>query len=713
MVSGISTTLGTSGSTQVQNNHYVFNSVGCLRSRSDGSGTETFLYDDLNRLTSEQNGNASIGVHYEASGNIASKGNVGIYNYVQGTHQLASIALTGSDRGVGTWSYTYDLCGNMVTGADRTYSWNSENKPVVIHGGGASGSFVYGPSGQVLIDALAGASTNQVTTHIGGGYEVVEQGGMIGGNPPFITNPAETFQRCYIGGVAVVINKVNAGVSSRVATQYFHTDHLGSLEAITDDAQTVVERFAYDAWGARTNTATSGSASQVPAVQTGFTGHQQLDDLGLIHMIGRVYDPIVGRFVSADPTVQAPGNGQSFNRYTYCMNNPLSLTDPTGYNWFGDIFKDIGNAFSSAAKAIAKAVSSAAKWVKQNWKTLVVVAVAIVVSYVTLGALTGPTIAMGTAWATVAAGAAGGAVSGGLSTALNGGSASQIFLSALKGAVIGAATAGLTYGVAHGFEGFSSFGGKGAGGLFGDGPTGWLETKAVEAGIGGGGSAAGGGGFKSGALGVVAGALMGAGGMLDAQSTMVNAILAGVAGGTVSKLCGGSFANGAVTAAFAYLFNDAAEEMRGSGGRPNLGLISGALITSNPDVGQSEVSHMVAGDTSDFAAGAADMLTFDITSKVRGAINNAFDLPDTVDRSSFAYNSGEIAGGAAMVGDGVLGLARGGAELSGGLLRGTSAGKWLNSGQVWRVGIDASKGPTLRLGTGRFAPHINLSVFGY
>lgn len=54
-------------------------------------------------------------------------------------------------------------------------------------------------------------------------------------------------------------------------------------------------------------------------------------DLGPVHMNGRIYDPLLGRFLSADLIVQAPGNLQDFNRYSYVRNNPLSLTDPSGW----------------------------------------------------------------------------------------------------------------------------------------------------------------------------------------------------------------------------------------------------------------------------------------------------------------------------------------------------------------------------------------------
>jgi RHS repeat-associated protein len=63
------------------------------------------------------------------------------------------------------------------------------------------------------------------------------------------------------------------------------------------------------------------------------TEHEGLDELGIIHMNGRIYDPYIGRFMSADPYIQAPYELQSHNRYSYVMNNPLLYTDPSGYHW--------------------------------------------------------------------------------------------------------------------------------------------------------------------------------------------------------------------------------------------------------------------------------------------------------------------------------------------------------------------------------------------
>ena len=56
-----------------------------------------------------------------------------------------------------------------------------------------------------------------------------------------------------------------------------------------------------------------------------------LDQLDLVHMNGRIYDPQLARFMSADPIIQDPTHSQSYNRYTYVWNNPTNLTDPTGF----------------------------------------------------------------------------------------------------------------------------------------------------------------------------------------------------------------------------------------------------------------------------------------------------------------------------------------------------------------------------------------------
>jgi RHS repeat-associated protein len=137
---------------------------------------------------------------------------------------------------------------------------------------------------------------------------------------------------------------------------YFHHDHLGSLSAITNDQGEVIERLAYDPWGKRrfanglkdsNDTLTSANTKR------GFTMHEHMDEMGVINMNGRVYDPLIGRFLSADPFVKNPYLLSSFNRYSYVNNNPLTNTDPTGYfsikRLFNKTFGGSGSGQSSSA----------------------------------------------------------------------------------------------------------------------------------------------------------------------------------------------------------------------------------------------------------------------------------------------------------------------------------------------------------------------------
>lgn len=132
----------------------------------------------------------------------------------------------------------------------------------------------------------------------------------------------------------------DAGGGATLSVYYFHRDHLGSIVAISDYQSNQIAHFDYDAWGQRR--ASTGVPTLAPQdiysiniandviTSMGYTGHEMLDGVGLIHMKGRVYDPRLGRFLSADPVMLDPANGQALNAYSYVGNNPLSATDPTG-----------------------------------------------------------------------------------------------------------------------------------------------------------------------------------------------------------------------------------------------------------------------------------------------------------------------------------------------------------------------------------------------
>ena len=113
---------------------------------------------------------------------------------------------------------------------------------------------------------------------------------------------------------------------------YTYSDNQGSLLALTNAGGTVVERYAYDPWGARRNPDnwTLKDTRTKWITNRGYTGHEHLDAFGIINMNGRVYDPMTAQFFSPDPYVQAPGNWLNYNRYGYCYNNPFKYTDPSG-----------------------------------------------------------------------------------------------------------------------------------------------------------------------------------------------------------------------------------------------------------------------------------------------------------------------------------------------------------------------------------------------
>ncbi|MFV1981864.1 MAG: RHS repeat domain-containing protein, partial [Rhodothermia bacterium] len=147
------------------------------------------------------------------------------------------------------------------------------------------------------------------------------------------TAGSSTDYRHYISDVAILtktgdLNDPSPGID------YLHRDRLGSIVNITDVTGIIEEGRGFDAFGKPRNG--DWSDKNPPTLNSaitdrGFTEHEHLDDHQLIHMNGRGFDYRLGRFLSVDPIVQAPGNSQSWNPYSYIMNNPLSGTDPSGY----------------------------------------------------------------------------------------------------------------------------------------------------------------------------------------------------------------------------------------------------------------------------------------------------------------------------------------------------------------------------------------------
>ena len=157
-----------------------------------------------------------------------------------------------------------------------------------------------------------------------------------------VTVGGDTVERVRIGDSVVHVKTTPASMMATESSvfEYVHRDHLGSVEAVTDQAGTELVVLGYDPYGERRKPDWTGQLTRAEIeallgahgerVSRGFTRHEHLDRTGLIHMNGRMYDPRLGRFLSPDPIVGDVTSSQSWNLYSYVGNNPLSYVDPTG-----------------------------------------------------------------------------------------------------------------------------------------------------------------------------------------------------------------------------------------------------------------------------------------------------------------------------------------------------------------------------------------------
>lgn len=315
----------TAGSVAVQDVDYRWDANDNLASRNDlrAGVLEEFRYDSLDRLDdARRNGAISLDLDYDLIGNIRWKSDVCpaaspcyAYDPVR-KHAVASVA---------GQAYAYDASGNMTSSPGGSIAWTSANQPSQIAGSdGNSSRFWYGPAGNLWKQAASHAGVAETTVYAGELMEQVVRGGTTTWRH-HVPTPG--------GGAAV---RLLGSDGTTAVTRYLTRDHLGSIDGMLDEGGGRVASPGYAAFGSRRGPGAAGvpGAGELAAIgavtRDGFTGHEHLDNLGLIHMGGRVYDPRIGRFLSADPHVTAPFNSQSLNRYSYVWNNPLSLADPTG-----------------------------------------------------------------------------------------------------------------------------------------------------------------------------------------------------------------------------------------------------------------------------------------------------------------------------------------------------------------------------------------------
>jgi RHS repeat-associated protein len=360
------------GGDLIQDTRYTFDEVGNVLARKDypvdnmesPSVSEVFAYDELDRIlgadVTRHDGNLGATpaktYQYDPLGNITHKSDVGDYRYggqcatgAAGPHAVCEI----TDGSAVIGNYQYDANGNMILGGlqslEREITYTPYNIPSRIEQGSNWTEFEYGPDRSRVwresYNAWDGKTVSTWYVGLGGEgaplYELESENG--GGN----THVHFIYAGGYHGGHPFMMQVAKTDSQGEIQSEvqeYHHRDHLWSVIAISDQTGHIIEsddpseqhayHKSYDAWGERRNPDwTEGGVDQFTTAHghLSFTGQESITNVGLIHMNGRVYDPTLGRFVSADPHVQFAKDTQSYNRYSYVHNNPLKYTDPTGY----------------------------------------------------------------------------------------------------------------------------------------------------------------------------------------------------------------------------------------------------------------------------------------------------------------------------------------------------------------------------------------------
>lgn len=525
---------------------------------------EAYSYDAINRLTTvTRNGLTTQAYQYDSLGNITFNSRYGNYTYGEngaGLHAVTSVKRTANggvmagdanaDKAINSLdtvlvanqiignsitvtggnpdcntnnikpelhdtacisrklntgaveTFEYDPNGNMIykraAGAIvRTVTYTSFNKPATIASGTTTLSFAYGPDRDRYMQTIRKGTQTETLHYIGKLFERLKKS----------DGTFEFKNYLYAGGRMVAIDTRYSDPAKADRLEYVHQDHLGSIDAVTSSTGMIVERSQYTPFGEQLAGVVWKdniiSQLNLNITRRGYTNHELLADVGLVHMNGRVYDPQLGRFLSADPHVQYPDDAQSYNRYSYVMNNPLSAVDPSGYF--------LKHLVQSAMGYIRHTYHNFDNFMKRYGTTVMAIGMTAIAPNPFLG----------------------GFISGMITS---GGD--------LKAATLSAVTA-----VA--FAGLHDMG-VGFGKVLAHGMVGGISSRLQ------------GGSFKSGfasaaftqGFSQIAGEGVFGGNIQDPMVRIKNAFAAGVIGGTSSVIAGGKFENGAMTGAFSRMFND-------------------------------------------------------------------------------------------------------------------------------------------------------------
>jgi RHS repeat-associated protein len=320
---------------------------------------ESFDYDDNNRLINWTNAvtgikPASIRNVYDVKGRILENDQIGMMKFENSAKIYQPTGMTLNTQGEQNYS------GDLI----QSITFNENNDPVQITGEKSRIKFDYGlGSMRQRVDIV------RLKNPIGGGggeppiseFSVLESSNLdvpIWQNIFAIyyneDNSFEVVRNRTTGQEKHIIYIEGSPYESNIvylkdfaettgSYKFLHKDYIGSILAISDEAGNKVEQRHFDAWGNFTHlqignnpitTDKSAIAAATLLIDRGYTSHEHFMDVGIIHMNGRIYDPLLRRFLNADDNIQDPSNTQNYNKYGYVMNNPMMYNDPNGEFWW-------------------------------------------------------------------------------------------------------------------------------------------------------------------------------------------------------------------------------------------------------------------------------------------------------------------------------------------------------------------------------------------
>ncbi|MBO6026415.1 MAG: RHS repeat-associated core domain-containing protein [Bacteroidales bacterium] len=289
---------------------------------------ESFTYNDMNRLTGitlkrPSGQDLHCSVTYDALGRMTSREAVTEVNGIPQVSQVFSQPVFDATKvhALASAQTTPD----MFPAEAQTITYTGFDKVSKIRQGNDSICYTYGYDRQRI----------RMEERVDGIFRMKDYVGMCEfveeTSPTSNVTQSLTYLTGPFGVFAVVVTENGVNM-----IHYILKDNLGSWTTITSGTGTVEQRLSYDAWGNLRDPDTWANCTSIdpnkkPLFDCGFTGHEHLYNFGLINMNGRMYDPVMSSFLSVDRYVQNPLTTQGFNRYAYCMNNPLRFVDPTGW----------------------------------------------------------------------------------------------------------------------------------------------------------------------------------------------------------------------------------------------------------------------------------------------------------------------------------------------------------------------------------------------